>query len=794
VPPSDDQPIEDKTPTSQPETVTVPDTPLPVLPVRDIVVFPHMVVPLIVVRPASVLALRDAKNRGSPLALLMQRDGDQDDPEPHELYEVGCLARSLSMLELPDGTMRVVVEGLTRVRLIRFEQTEPFLRARVESLPEIEESTTEVEALMRTIVQRFEQAVNLSRNIPAEALVQVMNIRDSARLADLVAAYLNIKVHAKQQLLESLVVKERLQTLSVLLSQELEILELERKIHARVRDELQNSQREFYLREQMRAIQDELGEREGTTVEADEYREKIAECGMPAESAEKALKEVARLEKMPTMAPEGYVIRTYLDWLVALPWQKRTRDKLDLKRAESILEQDHYGLGKVKERVLEFLAVRKLVRNVKGPILCFIGPPGVGKTSIGRSIARALGRKFIRLSLGGVRDEAEIRGHRRTYVGSMPGRIIQTIRHAASRNPVFMLDEIDKLGMDFRGDPASALLEVLDPEQNNTFSDHYLEVPFDLSEVMFIATGNILDPVPPALQDRMEVIHFPGYVEEEKIQIATQFLVPKQLKQNGLTPDHLRFSTGALQVLCRYYTREAGVRNLEREIASICRKTAKRVAQGDDQLKRATAQSVEKFLGPRRYLHGLAEERDEVAVATGLTYTEHGGDVLSVEVSLSEGKGELSLTGQMGDVMKESAQAALSYTRSRAKALGIETQRFAKTDIHIHVPAGAIPKEGPSAGITMATAMVSALTERPVRRDVALTGEITLRGKVLPVGGVREKVLAAHRAGIPHVALPRENEKDLKDLDDLPSNVRRDLTFHFVDHMDDVIACALLPP
>jgi ATP-dependent Lon protease len=514
---------------------------------------------------------------------------------------------------------------------------------------------------------------------------------------------------------------------------------------------------------------------------------------MPSEAAEKALREVERFEKMPPVAPEGTVIRTYLDWLVSLPWRKRSKDKLDIKEAERILAEDHYGLKHAKERVVEFLAVRKLVRRVKGPILCFIGPPGVGKTSIGRSIARSLGRKFVRISLGGVRDEAEIRGHRRTYIGSMPGRIMQTLRTVGTRNPVFMLDEIDKIGIDFRGDPAAALLEVLDPEQNHSFSDHYLEVPFDLSQVMFIATGNLLDPVPPALTDRMEVIRFPGYVEEEKLQIARHFLVPKQLKENGLTKKHVHFTAGALQEMCRYYTRESGVRNLERELASVCRKVAKKVAQGGKGRTRITPQRIESFLGPRRFRYGAVRDEDEVGVATGLTYTEMGGDVLAVEVSLVDGSGELALTGRLGDVMKESAQAAVSYARARAQQFKVDPKLFEKTDIHIHVPEGAIPKEGPSAGIAIAVALVSALSKRPVRRDVAMTGEITLRGKVLPVGGVREKVLAAYRGHIGTVVLPRDNEKDLKELDEIPADVRETMEFRFVEGMDGVLDIVLVP-
>jgi len=764
----------------------------PVLPVRDFVVFPYMVAPLIVMRERSVRALHQAKLRGRSLLLITQKQAEADDPRPDELHEVGTIARSLQMLELPDGSMRVVVEGLQRARVLAFVQEDPHYEATVEELPEVEEKTVEVEALMRSVVGQFERVVRLSRNIPPEALVTAMNIGEPGKLADLVAAYLGVAAEAKQQLLETLVTAERLHKLSGLLTQELEILELERKIHDRVRDELQSSQREYYLREQLRAIQDELGESDGLTHEAAEYRQKIEEAHMSEEATEKALKEVSRLERMPAVAPEGTVIRTYLDWLLSLPWDQRTEDKLDIKEADRILEEDHYGLRRVKERVVEFLAVRKLVAHVKGPILCFIGPPGVGKTSIGRSVARALGRKFIRISLGGMRDEAEIRGHRRTYIGAMPGRILQTIRTAGSRNPVFMLDEIDKLGIDFRGDPSAALLEVLDPEQNHSFSDHYVEVPFDLSEVMFIATGNLLDPVPPALKDRMEVIRFPGYVEEEKLQIARHFLVPKQLREHGLEGGRVRFSDGALRDICRYYTREAGVRNVEREIAGICRKVAKQVASGQEAEVHVTTRALEGYLGPRRFRYGAAEERDEVAVATGLTYTEMGGDVISIEVSLVEGKGELMLTGQLGEVMKESAQAAVSYVRSRAKALGSNPKLFEKRDIHIHVPEGAVPKEGPSAGITIAVALASALTGRPVRKDVAMTGEITLRGKVLPVGGIREKVLAAHRAHIGTIIMPRDNQKDLKDLEEIPSDVRKKVKFRFVEHMDEVLEAALV--
>jgi ATP-dependent Lon protease len=771
------------------EPVTDPPADVvPVLPLRDVVIFPHMVMPLIVGRPHSLRALHEAKLRNRDVLLLAQRSGEVDEPELSDLYSVGTLGRALQVWELPDGSMRVLVEGLRRARVLEAIRPDPYLEVRVEPVEEDEDEGVEVRAAMRAVLAQFEQVVGLSRTIPPEALVTAMNVDQPGKLADLVAGFANAPTQVKQELLETASASERLRRLGVLLTQELEILELEKKIHTRVREELQSSQKEMYLREQMRAIQDELGEREGTSLEAEEYRKKIAECGMTGEASEKALKEVERLERMPPMVPEGYVIRTYLDWLVSLPWAKATEDKLDVDEAARILDEDHYGLDKVKERVLEFLAVRQLTSQIKGPILCFMGPPGVGKTSIGRSIARAMGREFIRVSLGGVRDEAEIRGHRRTYVGALPGRIIQAIRHVGSRNPVFMMDEIDKLGVDFRGDPSAALLEALDPEQNTSFSDHYLEVPFDLSQVMFITTGNFLDRVPPALQDRMEVIEFPGYIEEEKVKIAELFLVPKQLQGHGLTKDNVRVSENALRKLVRNYTREAGVRNLERDIASICRKVARQVASGQAAQIHVTMQNLPKFLGPERYRYGRAEERDEVGVATGLSYTQVGGDVLPIEVSLVEGKGDLLLTGQLGDVMKESGQAALSYARSRAKQLGVLEGFFEKTDIHIHCPSGAIPKDGPSAGVAMATALASALSNRPVRKDVALTGEVTLRGKVLPIGGVKEKVLAAHRAGITTVVLPSENEKDIQDV---PQHVRRELSIKYVDHMDQVLEEAL---
>jgi len=763
-----------------------------VLPVRDVVVFPQMVIPLVFGRPKSKAALNEVRNTERPVLLVTQRDGSVEDPMPDDLYAVGCLARVVQLMDLPDDTVRAMIEGVGRIRIDGYLRALPFLEAVGQPIVETAEETPEVEATMREVVAQFERAVTMSRHIPPDAVGSAMSLRDPGGLADLVCSCLGRPADEKQDILATADGSERLAKVHRLLLAELSILELEQKIHARVREEMSSSQREFYLREQLRAIQDELGEREGSPQEADEYRQKIEEAGMSEEAAEKALREVERLERIPPVAPEGTVIRTYLDWLVALPWKRNTRDKLDICRAEEILDEDHFGLKKPKERVLEFLAVRKLVRRTKGPILAFIGPPGVGKTSIGRSIARALGRKFIRISLGGVRDEAEIRGHRRTYVGALPGRIMQGIRDCASNNPVFMLDEIDKLGMDFRGDPSSALLEALDPEQNGSFSDHYLEVPFDLSRVMFIATGNVLATIPPALRDRMEVIEFPGYVDEEKLAIAKGFLVPKQLKDHGLRPAYLEFSDDALRAITRGYTREAGVRELERKIATVCRKTAKRVAGGDKGKLAVSPDNLDDLLGLRIYLDDDKRKENQVGVATGLAFTETGGETLQVEVAISSGKGEILLTGRLGEVMKESAQAALSYARTQAEALELAKDYFQTHDFHVHVPSGAVPKEGPSAGVTIATAILSALGGREVRHDVAMTGEVTLHGRVLPVGGVREKVLAAHRSRIPNVVIPKENEKDLKELDDLPEDVRKDMTFIFATNMDQVVAAALV--
>jgi len=660
---------------------------------------------------------------------------------------------------------------------------------RVEVVEESAEADVEARALMRNLLADFEQASQLGKPIPHEVLLAASAIEEPGRLADFVAFHLSLKVEEKQQILEAIDPKARLKKSSDFLRKELEILELGSKIQNRVKESMSKSQREYFLREQLKAIQQELGQFDEIQAEIEEYREKIAASGMPETVREKAEKEVGRLEKMPQAAAETSVIRTYLDWLCGLPWDVHDEEKLDLVAAQEILDEDHYGLEKVKERVLEYLAVHKLTDHMRGPILCFVGPPGVGKTSLGKSIARALNRKFIRMSLGGVRDEAEIRGHRRTYVGALPGRIIQSINSVGTNNPVFMMDEIDKVGMDFRGDPTSALLEVLDPEQNNSFQDHYLEAPFDLSDVMFITTANLLDPIPPALRDRMEVIHFPGYTEDEKLHIATRYLVPKQVAEHGLTPSRLVFTEGALREIVRRYTREAGVRNLERTIATVCRQVARKVVEGRKGKTTVTERTLHKYLGPDKFTFGLAEKHDEVGVATGLVWTEVGGDVIFIEATSMAGSGTLSLTGQLGDVMRESAQAAVSYARSRAADLGIDPEFNSKLDLHIHVPAAAIPKDGPSAGITMATAIVSVLTGRRVRRDLAMTGEITLRGKVLPIGGLKEKLLAAHRAGVTTVLIPKDNARELELI---PPHVRDALDIIPVEHMNDVLARALL--
>jgi ATP-dependent Lon protease len=772
--------------TPQQEEPTYPES-IAVLPLKGTVILPAMVVPLGVGRPKSLAALESALAGDRMILLVAQKKDDEENPEPDGLYRRGTVCRIVQVGKQPDGAVQVIVEGLVRGEIVEFTQTAPFFQARLETRPDPKDKPLEIEALMRGVTSQFERFARLSRSVPPEAFMLVMSTEEPGRLGDLVAQHLQLRVEERQRVLDTLP-RERLETLSGILTKEINILELERKIQNRVRKQMEKSQREYFLKEQMKAIQQELGEKDERAAEVEEYRKKIEEANLPEKVKEKALEEVGRLEKMPPMVAEAVVVRTYLDWILALPWSVRTEDRLDIKAARQILDEDHYGLEKAKDRVVEYLAVRKLAPESKAPILCFVGPPGTGKTSLGKSIARALGRKFVRVSLGGVRDEAEIRGHRRTYVGALPGRIVQGMRTAGSKNPVFMLDEIDKLGMDFRGDPSAALLEALDPEQNNSFSDHYLELPLDLREVMFITTANILDTVPPALRDRLEVIRFSGYIEEEKHHIATQFLIPKQLKENGLKADQVAFTEEALRHVIREYTREAGVRNLEREIATICRKVAREVAEGDATAVKVTTQNVHKFLGPPRFHYGTAEKEDEVGAATGLVYTEQGGDIITVEATLLRGEGKVSLTGQLGDVMKESAQAALSYVRARARRLGVDDTFASRYDVHVHVPAGAVPKDGPSAGITVAAAIASALTGRPVRKDVAMTGEITLRGKVLPIGGVKEKVIAAHRAGIKVVILPKENEKDLHEI---PGNVRKKLRFVFVEEMDQVLEQAL---
>jgi len=764
---------------------------LPLLPLRGVLVFPYMVIHLDVGRERSMAAIDRAMLDDRLILLSAQKETDIDTPAPDDIYPIGTLAEIKQLLKLPGGTMRVLVEGLARGKVLEFLQEEPYFKVRVEESGEEETAVTpDREALMRGVLHQFEEYAKLGKKVPPETLGTVLAVDEPGRLADIVASHLVLKVQDKQMVLEALDVDERLERLTELLMREIEILELERRIGIRVRKQMEKAQKEYYLREQMKAIQKELGEKDERQAEAEEYREKVAKAKLSKEAETKALKEIERLEKMPPASAEGTVVRTYLDWLLALPWAKTTRDKTDLERAEAILDEDHYGLEKVKERILEFLAIRRLAAKMKSPILCFVGPPGVGKTSLAKSIARALDRKFVRMSLGGVRDEAEIRGHRRTYVGALPGRIIQGIRTAGTRNPVFLLDEIDKMTSDFRGDPASALLEVLDPEQNHTFTDHYLEVPFDLSQTLFIMTANSLHTIPRPLLDRMEVIALSGYTEDEKVNIADRYLLPKQVKAHGLKQENFTVDKRILLKLVQGYTRESGVRNLEREIANLCRKIAVRVVRGEWQPHALTGEEVEELLGAPRYFFQMAAKNPEIGAATGLAYTEVGGDVLTIEVTELPGKGNLTLTGKLGEVMRESALAGWTFVRAHAKEIGIPEDFYDKVDLHIHVPEGAIPKDGPSAGITMAAAMASALSKRAVRSDLAMTGEITLRGNVLPIGGVKEKVLAAHRAGIKVVLLPQKN---CKDLEEIPENVRGDLEFHFVARMEEVLSLALLP-
>ena len=763
---------------------------LPVLPVRDIVVFPYMILPLFVGREMSIKAIDYALNTNKMVLLLTQKDLNIENPTPEDLFSIGTVALIMRMLKLPDGRVKILVQGITKAKAISFEQTEPFFKVNIERIidPKIENLTIEIEAQMRTVKEQLERVISLGKSILPDVMGIIENVEDPGKLADLVASNLGLKAEQSQEVLEILDPVQRLKKVSEILAREIELLTVQQKIQSEARGEIDKTQREYFLREQLKAIQKELGDIDERAEEIKEFRKKIEEAKMPEKVLKEAEKQLKRLEKMHPDSAEAATIRTYLDWLVELPWSKSTTDNLDIKAAERVLNEDHYDLEKVKERILEYLSVRKLKEKMKGPILCFIGPPGVGKTSLGKSIARALGREFVRMSLGGVRDEAEIRGHRRTYVGALPGRIIQGIKTAGTNNPVFMLDEIDKIGMDFRGDPSSALLEVLDPEQNNAFTDHYLSVPFDLSNVMFITTGNLVDTIPSPLRDRMEIIYLSGYTTEEKLGIAKNYLIPKQLEEHGLNKKVLKITDQGLYTIISQYTREAGVRNLEREIANLCRKVAKKIAEGKEKQFVINAQNVNKYLGVPKYLPEEEMERDEVGVATGLAWTETGGDIIYVEATIMKGKGSLTLTGQLGDVMKESAQAALSYVRSRAKSLGIKEDIFSKIDIHIHVPAGAIPKDGPSAGITMATAIASALTGKPVNKNVAMTGEVTLRGRVLPIGGLKEKTLAAKRMGIKKIVIPKRNKKDLEDI---PKYIKKDMDFILAETMDDVLKVTL---
>lgn len=762
---------------------------IPLLPLRGLLVFPNTVIHFDVGRDKSIGALEESMVMDQKILLVAQKDARVDFPDEDAIYTTGIVAKIKQLLKMPQDTIRVLIEGLNRAVIKRYVQKEPFFKVEVEEIFEGDEKATpEEEALMRGVMNLFEHYMDLTRKLPPDIIASLSGVTNPGRFVDAVASQLAVKVEDKQTILETLPFKKRLETLFKIISREIEILEIEKKISNRVKKQIEKTQKEYYLREQMKAIQKELGQQDERTIEAEEYREKIKALGVPRELERKMLKEVDRLERMPPMAAEISVIRNYLDWLISLPWNIYTEDSIDIQTASKVLDEDHYGLEKVKERILEFLAVKQLSGRIKGPIMCLVGPPGVGKTSLARSIARAMGRKFVRVSLGGVRDEAEIRGHRRTYVGALPGRIIQGMKNAGSRNPVFLLDEIDKMSTDFRGDPSAALLEVLDPEHNDTFSDHYIELPFDLSRVLFITTANNLYNIPGPLLDRMETITIPGYTEDEKLEIAKRHLIPKQLKEHGLSLEKLTFTDDGLKKILRNYTREAGVRNFEREIANICRKVAKAIVEGEKEGVNVNAPMVENILGVPRFHYGVVEKEDLIGVATGLAWTEVGGDILNIEVTVMKGKGKLILTGKLGDVMQESAHAAYSYVRSRAEELNIDEDFYEKYDIHIHVPEGAIPKDGPSAGITMASALISALSENPVDRTVAMTGEITLRGRVLPVGGIKEKVLAAHRAGIKTIILPEENTKDLEDV---PQHVKNDLCFIFVNNMDEVVKNAL---
>jgi ATP-dependent Lon protease len=761
---------------------------LPILPLRGTVAYPDLVMPLIVGRERSIKLIDKAMGGDKMIGIITQKNPDIEEPGMEDLYTVGTIATIMKMVKMVDGSQRIVVQGLCRFKLMDFTQREPHLRAKILPIFEDYQKDIEIDALYINLKNLFKKAIDMAPYLSSELSQIAAKVENPGNMADLIASTINISVVEKQEILEKIDLKERLKKVTLFLNREVETLELSSRIQTHVKEGIDKTQREYYLREQLKAIQKELGETDDRVTEIEEIRKKIFEAKMPADVLKVAEKELDRLSKMSTMSAEYTVSRTYLDWLIDIPWSKQTEDNLNIEGANTILNEDHYDLEKVKKRILEYLAVRKLKADMKGPILCFVGPPGVGKTSLGKSIARALGRKFMRMSLGGIRDEAEIRGHRRTYVGALPGRIIQGIKKSGSNNPVFMLDEVDKIGTDFRGDPSSALLEVLDPEQNFSFSDHYLEVPFDLSKVMFIATANMLDPIPPALKDRMEVLELPGYTEEEKLMIAKQFLIPKERFEHGLNEDLISFEDEALRLLIRSYTRESGVRNLEREVAAVCRAVAKNVAEGDTEKKVVTADSIHGYLGPIKFFSEVAERTKYSGVATGLAWTPTGGDILFIESTKMRGKGALSLTGQLGDVMKESAQAALSYIRSKAADYQIPEDFFEKNDLHVHVPAGAIPKDGPSAGVTMLVSLVSLLTDKLVRNDVAMTGEITLRGLVLPVGGIKQKVLAAKRAGIKHVILPKLNEKDLEEV---PESIKENMDFKFIEKMDEAIKLTL---
>ncbi|MEW6553977.1 MAG: endopeptidase La [Actinomycetota bacterium] len=762
---------------------------LPVLPLKDTVIYPHIIVPLLITREEYVKLIDDALAADRLVAAVASRE-EVEMPEPEQLYDIGTAAAIIRMLKLPDGSMQLFVQGVQRIQVMEYVERQPYLKARVEKVQEIIEESVELEGIARNVLTQFKKMVSLAPYLPSEIFIAAMNIGESNNLADFIASNVNIDIAEKQELLEAFDVKERLEKLTVFLNKEIEILEIGSRIQSEVQTEMSKSQREYFLREQLKAIQKELGEVDERTMEINEFREKMDQSGMPEGARKEAERELDRLAKMPVAAAEYTVARTYLEWLTSLPWNESTEDNLDIKRARRVLDEDHYDLDKVKDRIVEYLAVRKLKEDMKGPILCFVGPPGVGKTSLGQSIARALGRKFVRISLGGMHDEAEIRGHRRTYIGALPGRIIRGIQRAGSNNPVFMLDEVDKIGADFRGDPASALLEVLDPEQNHSFSDHYLDVDFDLSKVMFITTANTPVPIHPALLDRMEVLELPGYTEVEKVHIALDHLLPRQYEAHGLKKSQINITEEALRAIIRNYTREAGVRNLEREIATVCRKVARDIAAGKRKSRKILERDLHELLGPARFRFEVLEEEDEVGVATGLAWTEAGGDVLFVEAQVMPGEGDLILTGKLGDVMQESAKAALTYCRSVSGRYGVEADFFRSNDMHVHVPAGAIPKDGPSAGVTMATALMSSITGRKVRKEVGMTGEITLRGKVLPIGGLKEKVLAAHRAGVKRVIIPEENRKYLEEI---PAFIRKDLKFIPVTHIEEVFRIALHP-